>query len=190
EGRFRVEAWLELPALPVPSAEPRVEPPTIDPSPVLDAETEKLLKVVEVTLSSLLAESVSPPPLPPPPPAPPSRAARPSSRIEAPSSRADATVRVIYLGSPGPERRTKTPAPVSVDVLPEPERAKNEVDAPRSDPTIPTEAQPSFTRPPATGSAAKKSELYFRQAGLLATVALAVSAALFLAAIAYPFVLG
>jgi hypothetical protein len=187
DGGFRIEAWIEMPVLPAPSATGSADAADLG-SHVVDAESVKLLKVVEVTLSSLLDDRADP--APPPVPAP--VRARPDTR----PPRADATVRVIYLGPPGAARRTKTPPPLSsalsappaAPVPPPIDRAKTEPDAARSDPTLLTDGPP-FTPAPDRAPSRPKTQSYFREAGPFAVVAFALSAALFLAAIAYPFVL-
>ncbi len=185
DGGFRIEAWNEMPALPMPSGEQPLDPIDVG-GPAADAESEKLLKVVEVTLSSLLDDRAPPPPEAAPAPADESA---PPRRSATKPPRTDATVRVIYLGPPGAARRTKTPPPIPRPARPAADREKTEPNAVRSDPTIETHAAPVTQGPREPTAARPRTQSFFGEAGLVATATLALSAALFLAAIAYPFVL-
>ncbi len=164
EGVFRVEAWVSAPLFEEGSALPAREddrpavvaaPP---PPPRRDSTGRHFLRVVEVPLASIVKTREERRPAdrsgPPLPPLPEARGdARLSSRPPAPQERADATVRVIYLGGPGrvdvtsiapgidPAGRSSSSPYAHVDLPTTRKRpALYNTDPPGAPPTRPTEA--------------------------------------------------
>jgi hypothetical protein len=204
EGEFRVEAWSEVPPLPeLEEAAPGADELSSLPGAPRTPAGEALLKVVEVTLSSLLDERA---PIPKGPPHGEEKGAV-DRMAERRAARADATVRVIYLGPPSAGGRSSLPPPPAVPEASEPssvevldsaslmmaeveaEAPARKVKAPLSgDPTIRTRRPPvSLVSDSTSSGEISHGSAFFREAGPVWTAALAISAILFLAAIAHPF---